>query len=146
MTRFAITVSFCRFRREIEARNFRNFFESFQIFIRLSDWGESPAETQTNVMKRKIALLTTLLTLTGAAIYTNTTAFAQNTTPPPSAEDLERHPEIRDALASLEKAEASLKLARHDFDGHRKAALKSCDAAIEELKLALQYAHDHEKK
>jgi len=32
-----------------------------------------------------------------------------------------------------------LKNADHDFGGHREAALKECDAAIEQLKLALQY-------
>jgi hypothetical protein len=91
-------------------------------------------------MKRKITLIATLLTLTGAAIYTNT-AFAQST-PPPAAGQApahERHPAIRNAIRALEKAKVDLKNADHDFGGHREAALKECDAAIEQLKLALQY-------
>ena len=92
-------------------------------------------------MKRKITLIATLLTLTGAAIYTNTTALAQSTPPPPATQTPahERHPAIRNAIRALEKAKVDLKNADHDFGGHREAALKECDAAIEQLKLALQY-------
>ena len=94
-------------------------------------------------MKRKIALLTTLLTLTGAAIYTNTTAFAQSTPPPAAGEEHhEAHPEIRRAIHALEAAKEDLQKAKHDFGGHREAALKACDEAIAQLKLALQYAND----
>jgi hypothetical protein len=97
-------------------------------------------------MKRKITLIATLLTLTGAAIYTNTTALAQSTTPPPATQTPatpppphERHPAIRNAIHALEKAKVDLEKADHDFGGHRESALKECDAAIAELKLALQY-------
>jgi hypothetical protein len=91
-------------------------------------------------MKRKITLIATLLTLTGAAIYTNTTAFAQSTPPPAAGEQHhERHPAIRNAIHALEKAKEDLQKADHDFGGHRESALKECDAAIAELKLALQY-------
>ena len=82
-----------------------------------------------------------MLTLTGAAIYTNTTAFAQSTTPPPGTEEKhhERHPAIRNAIHALEKAKEDLQKANHDFGGHRESALKECDAAIAELKQALEY-------
>ncbi len=93
-------------------------------------------------MKRKITLIATLLTLTGAAIYTNTTACAQSTTPPPANGRTpvhERHPAILNAIRALEKAKMDLKNASHDFGGHRESALKECDAAIAELRLALQY-------
>ena len=92
-------------------------------------------------MKRKITLIATVLTLTGAAIYTNTTASAQSTTPPVAGEvqTHERHPAIRGAIRALERAKVDLKNADHDFGGHREAALKECDAAIVQLKLALQY-------
>ena len=91
-------------------------------------------------MKRKITLIATLLTLTGAAIYTNTTALAQSTPPPATQTPThERHPAIRNAIHALEKAMVDLQNADHDFGGHRESALKECDAAIAELKLALQY-------
>jgi hypothetical protein len=51
----------------------------------------------------------------------------------------ERHPEIRKAIAALERAKTDLKRASHDFGGHRAEALESCDRAIAQLKLALQY-------
>jgi hypothetical protein len=105
--------------------------------------GRLPAKQPNNNMKRKITLMATLLTLTGAAIYTNTTALAQSTPPPatqtPATPVHERHPAIRNAIRALEKAKVDLKNADHDFGGHREAALKECDAAIEQLKLALQY-------
>lgn len=52
---------------------------------------------------------------------------------------LERHPEIRRAIAALERAKTDLRRANHDFGGHRAAALDACDKAIEQLRLALQY-------
>jgi len=51
----------------------------------------------------------------------------------------ERHPEIRKAIAALERAKTDLQRASHDFGGHRAEALAACDKAIEQLKLALQY-------
>jgi uncharacterized membrane protein len=101
-----------------------------------------PLKTKLNIMKRKIALIATLLTLAGTAVYyTNTTAFAQGTPPPATGQTPahERHPAIRHAIQALEKAKVELKNANHDFGGHREDALKECDAAIAQLKLALQY-------
>jgi hypothetical protein len=51
----------------------------------------------------------------------------------------ERHPEIRNAIAALERAKKDMQNASHDFGGHRADALAACDRAIEQLKLALQY-------
>jgi len=51
----------------------------------------------------------------------------------------ERHPEIRKAIAALERAKTDLQRANHDFGGHRAAALEACNKAIEQLRLALQY-------
>ena len=51
----------------------------------------------------------------------------------------ERHPEIRKAIAALERAKTDLKRASHDFGGHRAEALEACDKAIAQLRLALQY-------
>jgi hypothetical protein len=51
----------------------------------------------------------------------------------------EAHPEIRKAIAALERAKKDMQRASHDFGGHRADALAACDKAIEQLKLALQY-------
>jgi hypothetical protein len=51
----------------------------------------------------------------------------------------ERHPEIRKAIAALERAKTDLQRANHDFGGHRAEALEACNNAIAQLKLALQY-------
>ena len=83
-------------------------------------------------MKRTIALVTALTLLAGLAIYFHNTVQAQE-------KATERHPKIRHAIVALEAAKTELKTAAHDFGGHREAALKECDAAIAQLKLALQY-------
>jgi hypothetical protein len=51
----------------------------------------------------------------------------------------ERHPAIRAAIRSLEKAKNEMQHANHDFGGHRVDAIKACDEAIHQLQLALQY-------
>lgn len=56
-----------------------------------------------------------------------------------SAEARERHPAIRAAINSLEKAKMDLEHADHDFGGHRVEAIESIDRAINQLRLALQF-------
>ena len=51
----------------------------------------------------------------------------------------EDHPEIRAAIHALENARTHLVEAKHDFGGHRKAALDAVDEAITQLKIALKY-------
>jgi len=51
----------------------------------------------------------------------------------------ERHPEIHKALHALENAKQDLQQAKHDFGGHRDAALQACDAAIVQLREVLKY-------
>lgn len=63
-----------------------------------------------------------------------TTAFPQTA----SAEPRERHPEIREAIHSLENAVRHLREANHDFGGHREAAIKASEEAIQQLRLALE--------
>ncbi|HXQ81431.1 MAG TPA: hypothetical protein VN775_08970 [Opitutaceae bacterium] len=52
-----------------------------------------------------------------------------------------RHPAIRAAIGALERAKADMQAAAHDFGGHRVDAIAACDAAIAQLRLALQYAN-----
>ncbi len=54
-------------------------------------------------------------------------------------EPREPHPEIRKAIAALERAKYDMQHAAHDFGGHRVAAIAACDNAIAQLRLALQY-------
>jgi hypothetical protein len=51
------------------------------------------------------------------------------------------HPAIRAAIGALERAKADMQAAAHDFGGHRVDAIAACDAAIAQLRLALQYAN-----
>jgi hypothetical protein len=51
----------------------------------------------------------------------------------------ERHPAIRAAIRSLEKAKVELQHADHDFGGHRVEAIAAIDNAIAQLRVALQY-------
>jgi hypothetical protein len=70
------------------------------------------------------------------------TAVTQQATPAQTAAARgrrERHPEIRNAIAALQRAKTDLQRANHDFGGHRADALAACDRAIEQLRLALQY-------
>ncbi len=55
------------------------------------------------------------------------------------AEAQERHPEIRRAIAALERAKDYMQHAAHDFGGHRAAALEDCERAIHQLQVALQF-------
>jgi len=87
-------------------------------------------------MKSKTILVTLLLVLAGVAVYT-TTVVAQTTNAPVLRHRREIHPRIRHAIVALEDAKVELKTAAHDFGGHREDALKECDAAIAQLKVAL---------
>ena len=97
-------------------------------------------------MKKTWNTIVVAIALMGTLVYPLTLAHAQEppVTPPPTqpAPTNERHPEIRRALAALEKARYHMRHAAHDFGGHRVEALAACDKAIEQLKLALQYDKD----
>ena len=56
-----------------------------------------------------------------------------------SAAHAERHPAIRAAINSLEKAKFDLMHADHDFGGHKMEAVESIDRAIEQLRIAMRY-------
>ena len=50
----------------------------------------------------------------------------------------ERHPDLRRALANLERTETNLRRANRDFGGHREKAADLCHQAEQEIQLALQ--------
>jgi hypothetical protein len=49
-----------------------------------------------------------------------------------------RHPHIRSAVGALEAAQQELKEAAHDYCGHRAQALKDTDAALRQLRQAME--------
>lgn len=51
----------------------------------------------------------------------------------------ERHPALRQAIRSLERAKMDLQHANHDFGGHRDEAIEAVNNAIKQLRQALQY-------
>jgi hypothetical protein len=51
----------------------------------------------------------------------------------------EHHPHIHHALHELREAHRELKEAKHDFGGHREAALHDVNYAISQLELALKH-------
>jgi F0F1-type ATP synthase epsilon subunit len=65
--------------------------------------------------------------------------MAMNSTLRADPYEHEHHPEIHEALHALERARDHLQHANHDFGGHREEALRACDHAIEQLRLALQF-------
>ncbi len=69
-------------------------------------------------------------------------ASAQTPPPPPFAGQRgiarERHPELRRALASLERTETLLRHSARDFGGHREKAADLCHQAEQEIQQALQ--------
>jgi len=58
---------------------------------------------------------------------------------PPRIGVAEPHPQINAAIRSLVRAREHLQHAAHDFGGHCVDAIAAIDAALAQLKLALQY-------
>ena len=59
------------------------------------------------------------------------------------AEAQERHPKIRAAIKALQEAKEEMQHAAHDYGGHRVDALKACDNALAQLRLAVEYQEKH---
>jgi hypothetical protein len=72
---------------------------------------------------------------------------APKPTPTPAAKPAppappERHPKIREAIASLRASREDLEHAAHDFGGHRVDAMHAIDEAIKQLEICLKYDKD----
>jgi hypothetical protein len=83
--------------------------------------------------------MVSVLGLTSATFAAAPATPAQDNDKMEKREGRERHPEIRKAIEQLKRAKADMQHASHDFGGHRDAALKACDEAIEQLQQALNY-------
>jgi hypothetical protein len=105
-------------------------------------------------MKTRILIAFALLALVAAFAYTASAPAAPHkaganaepsASPHPgatTATPAERHPEIREAIASLRRAKQHLEHAAHDFGGHRVEAIRATDEAIHQLEECLKYDKD----
>jgi len=59
--------------------------------------------------------------------------------PTPATAPVPPHPEIHAAIESLERAKAHLQEARHDFGGHRAAAVRAVDEALRQLRACQEF-------
>ena len=85
-----------------------------------------------------LAVLTLVFTLTLSTAAPAAPAPKPNPAPAAAAA-AEPHPEIRDAIASLQRARDHLNHAAHDFGGHRVDAIAAIDQAIAQLRICLKY-------
>ncbi len=53
------------------------------------------------------------------------------------------HPRLSAAINSLRDARAYMLDQRHDFGGHRDAAIRATDAAIREMEICARYRYEH---
>lgn len=92
-------------------------------------------------MRPNLARWTTLAALTAVCTLPLSSARASGgeRVAPPRAGVAEPHPQINAAIRSLMRAREHLQHAAHDFGGHRVEAIAAIDAALTQLKLALQY-------
>ncbi len=90
-----------------------------------------------------VAFALSFSTVAPAAPALNTKAVAAPTSQPSaaaaSAAVPQDHPEIREAIESLRRAKAHLIAAKHDYHGHREAAVRATDDAIRQLELCLKF-------
>ena len=99
-------------------------------------------------MNKKILPLCVAFLIGLVALAYTVTAQSDPTPTPPATPTApggphggRHHSAIRGAIQALERAKGEMQAASNDFGGHKADALAACDAAIAQLKLALQYAN-----
>jgi hypothetical protein len=93
-------------------------------------------------MKTKLTILIPVLLATAGLLLLLPPIRAQQSGTGAASES---YPAMRNALHDLETARMRLSAAKHEFGGHREAALKHCDEAIKEIQAGLKFAEEHEK-
>lgn len=83
--------------------------------------------------------LSAILTLPLAASQPTNPTHPVRTAPAVAKVYPEPHPEINAAIRALERAKNHLQKAAHDFGGHRVEAIQAIDAALNQLRQALQF-------
>ena len=93
-----------------------------------------------NTWQKGITALAALAVLGASTLGLSAPASAQVPPPPPFGGPVrgERHPELRRALATLQRTEVDLRRSDRDFGGHRRKAADLCHAAQVQIQLALQ--------
>ena len=92
-------------------------------------------------MRPNLARWTTVAALTAVCMLPLSAARASGgeRVAPPRVGVAEPHPQINAAIRALVRAREHLQKGAHDFGGHRVEAIAAIDAALTQLKLALQY-------
>lgn len=93
-------------------------------------------------MKSKICALITAAVFACTLTLTSAAQEKQEKKEKPAVakkEAMEQHPQIAGAMQHLREAKENLEHAAHDFGGHRAAALKHVNEALEECRQALAY-------
>jgi hypothetical protein len=100
-------------------------------------------------MKTKLVILVAVATLVLALAFPMGVPAAPNapaakaapaaSARPNAAMPQEHHPQIRQAIQALQRAEEHLEHANHDFGGHRVGALRATHEAIHQLEVCLKY-------
>ncbi len=88
-------------------------------------------------MRAALAIVTLAGTLVGGA--RKTTPAPVLTLAPVVVTARQPHPEIHAAIRALEDAKEHLRVAAHDFGGHRVDAVKAIDVALAQLHTCLDY-------
>lgn len=82
------------------------------------------------------ALTVFTVSLFALALVLTAAAPGVPATPTPVPEE---HPQIHDAIGALRNAKNHLEHAKHDFGGHRAAAISSINSSLEQLEICLKY-------
>jgi hypothetical protein len=94
-------------------------------------------------MKVRVVSLLVLTSLILAFVFIATAPGAPHKAnapaAPTAAAPAERHPQIREAIASLRHAKEHMEHAAHDFGGHRVEAIRATDEAIRQLEICLKF-------
>ncbi len=90
------------------------------------------------MLKNMVFTLSTVFALALLPVAFSADQGTQTTTPA-KPEKGERHPEMKRALHTLERAKGDLENSAHDFGGHRVKALQLTEQAIQEVKAGLAF-------
>lgn len=97
--------------------------------------------------KKSVGIAAGVLAIAGCSLGLTTNSNAQFPNPPGTTvpgngnhgkgHHGERHPELRHALMALKRADAALRSATKDYDGHREQALDFTEKAIDQVQQAI---------